>query len=70
MNKLKVIFLSFVFNLIFLSFSFSEIVKKIQITGRQANVDWRGVLLKVNRFMTVLRKALILGVLNNFLLLI
>jgi outer membrane protein insertion porin family len=33
MNKLKVIFLSFVFNLIFLSFSFSEIVKKIQITG-------------------------------------
>jgi len=33
MSKLKVIFLSFVFNLIFLSFSFSEIVKKIQITG-------------------------------------
>jgi outer membrane protein insertion porin family len=33
MNKLKVIFLSFIFNLIFLSFSLSEIVKKIQITG-------------------------------------
>ncbi len=35
MNKLKVIFLSFVFNLIFLSFSFSEIVQKIQITGNK-----------------------------------
>ena len=33
MNKLKVIFLSIIFNLIFLSFSFSEIIKKIQITG-------------------------------------
>ena len=29
MNKLKVILLSFILNLIFLSFSFSEIVKKI-----------------------------------------
>ena len=33
MNKLNTILLSFIFNLIFLSFSFSEIVKKIQITG-------------------------------------
>ena len=33
MNKLKVILLSIIFNLIFLSFSFSEIIKKIQITG-------------------------------------
>ncbi len=33
MNKLKVILLSFILNLIFLSFSLSEIVKKIQITG-------------------------------------
>ena len=33
MNKSKVILLSFILNLIFLSFSFSEIVKKIQITG-------------------------------------
>ena len=33
MNKLNVILLSIIFNLIFLSFSFSEIIKKIQITG-------------------------------------
>ena len=33
MLKTKLILLSFVLNLIFLSFSFSEIVKKIQITG-------------------------------------
>ena len=33
MNKLKVILLSFILNLIFLSYSFSEVVKKIQITG-------------------------------------
>ncbi len=33
MSKLKVTLLSFILNLIFLSFSFSEIVKKIQITG-------------------------------------
>jgi outer membrane protein insertion porin family len=33
MNKLKVILLSFILNLIFLTYSFSEIVKKIQITG-------------------------------------
>ena len=39
MNKLKVILLSFLFNLIFLSFSFSEIVKKIQITGNSRISD-------------------------------
>ena len=39
MNKLRIIFLSFVFNLIFLSFSFSEIVKKIQITGNSRISD-------------------------------
>jgi outer membrane protein insertion porin family len=39
MNKLKVIILSFIINLIFLSFSFSEIVKKIQITGNKRISD-------------------------------
>jgi outer membrane protein insertion porin family len=39
MNKLKVILLSFIINLIFLSFSFSEIVKKIQITGNKRISD-------------------------------
>ena len=39
MNKLRIIFLSFIFNLIFLSFSFSEIVKKIQITGNSRISD-------------------------------
>jgi len=39
MNKLKVIFLSFIFNLIFLSFSLSEIVKKIEITGNSRISD-------------------------------
>ena len=33
MNKSKVILLSFLLNFIFLSFSFSEIIKKIQIEG-------------------------------------
>jgi outer membrane protein insertion porin family len=33
MNKPKVILLSFILNLIILSSSFSEIIKKIQITG-------------------------------------
>ena len=33
MNKFKVILLSIILNFIFLSFSFSEIIKKIQITG-------------------------------------
>jgi len=33
MNKSKVILLSFILNFIFLSFSFSEIIKKIQIEG-------------------------------------
>ena len=35
MNKVKVFLLSFVLNLIFLSFSFSEIIKKIEITGNK-----------------------------------
>ena len=35
MNKFKVILLSFVINLIFLSFSFGEIIKKIEITGNK-----------------------------------
>ena len=39
MNKFKIILLSFIFNLIFLSFSFSEIVKKIQITGNSRISD-------------------------------
>ena len=39
MNKLNVILLSFILNLIFLSFSFSEIVKKIQITGNKRISD-------------------------------
>ncbi len=39
MNKLKVILLSFILNLIFLSYSFSEIVKKIQITGNKRISD-------------------------------
>ena len=39
MNKLNTILLSFIFNLIFLSFSFSEIVKKIQITGNSRISD-------------------------------
>ena len=39
MNKLKVILLSFILNLLFLSFSFSEIVKKIQITGNSRISD-------------------------------
>ena len=33
MNKFKVILLSIILNFIFLSFSFSEIIKKIQIEG-------------------------------------
>ena len=39
MNKFKIILLSFIFNLIFLSFSFSEIIKKIQITGNSRISD-------------------------------
>jgi len=39
MIKLRVILLSFIFNLIFLSFSLSEIVKKIQITGNSRISD-------------------------------
>ena len=39
MNKFKVILLSLVLNSIFLSFSFSEIVKKIQITGNSRISD-------------------------------
>ena len=39
MNKFNTILLSFIFNLIFLSFSFSEIVKKIQITGNSRISD-------------------------------
>ncbi len=39
MNKLKVILLSIILNLIFSSFSFSEIIEKIQITGNQRISD-------------------------------
>ena len=39
MNKFKVILLSFILNLIFLSFSFSEIVKKIEIIGNSRISD-------------------------------
>ena len=39
MNKPKVILLSLILNLIFLSFSFGEIVKKIQITGNMRISD-------------------------------
>jgi len=39
MNKFKVILLSLVLNSIFLSFSFSEIVKKIEITGNSRISD-------------------------------
>ena len=56
MNKLKVIFLSFIFNLIFLSFSLSEIVKKIQITGNTRISDETVLLfsrIKKDRYETV-----------------
>ncbi len=39
MNRLKVTLLTFILNLIFLSFSYSEIVKKIQITGNSRISD-------------------------------
>ena len=39
MNNVKVIFLSFVLNLLFLSFAFSEIIKKIEIKGNKRISD-------------------------------
>jgi outer membrane protein insertion porin family len=39
MNKSKVILLSIILNFIFLSFSFSEIIKKIQIEGNKRISD-------------------------------
>ena len=39
MNNVKVIFLSFVLNVLFLSFAFSEIIKKIEIKGNKRISD-------------------------------